>query len=740
MRRTLHSLPGLILSLLIVVLALSGAALSLAPALDRLGAPSAEAGMTVADLAERVTAAIPGTEVIRRTPNGRVIVSYFDGGPVDVVVDPATGEAVAPHDPPVAFAWLEGLHRSFLTRDSLPGRIAAGLGALGLLALLATGAALLHSRIGTWTHFRDRVKGSRAQRLHIIGARLALPGLAVAAVTGALLSLASLGLVPGSDHARAPFPDTVDGGTPAPVGTLAALQAVPLAELRLLVFPFDGDPREPFELTTTRGAGFVDQATGDRLTWEPHSDRRRLLDRVAMLHGGQGLWWFGLALGLSALSVPLLASSGTTIWWQRRRARPRIRRNVALADADTVILVGSEGNTTWGFALTLQDALSGAGAFVHVTEMDAISPAHAGDRRMFILTATYGDGTAPASAHRFLERLERVPAPPARGVTVLGFGDRDFEAYCAFAHEVAAALQARGWEFLAPLDTVNRQSPQEFARWGEDVGAVLGIDLRLVHIVEAPRGQPFVLISREDYGEEIGAPSAILRFCLPPGERRTLWQQLTGASAMPRFDAGDLMGVVPPGSTMPRYYSLGSGAEDGFLEIAVRRHEHGKCSRYLHGLRPGDRIHAFVRPNPEFHLQPGKAPVILVGTGCGIGPLAGFIRANRTRRPIRLYFGARDPDSDFLYRDQIRDWIAEGRLSAVVTAFSRGEDPARLPRRIAEDAGTLREMVAGGARIMVVGSREMARDTMRAIDRALAPDAVTVDGLRKAGRYVEDIF
>ena len=190
---------------------------------------------------------------------------------------------------------------------------------------------------------------------------------------------------------------------------------------------------------------------------------------------------------------------------------------------------------------------------------------------------------------------------------------------------------------------------------------------------------------------------------------------------------------------MPRYYSIGSSRTDGFLEIAVRRHEQGLCSRYLHDLTIGATVRGFVRPNPEFHLYPGRSPVVLIGTGCGVGPLAGFIRANRSRRPIRLYFGARDASSDFLYQHDLQAWLADGRLTRLVTSFI-DSDAARLSDRLDADAASLRETVQAGAQFMIVGGREMAAEVMAAIDRALAPVGQSVAALRAEGRYVEDIF
>ena len=59
MLRRLHSLPGLIFGLALLLMASSGAILSLAPVLDRMQAPVA-AGQTVAEVAARAYAENPG--------------------------------------------------------------------------------------------------------------------------------------------------------------------------------------------------------------------------------------------------------------------------------------------------------------------------------------------------------------------------------------------------------------------------------------------------------------------------------------------------------------------------------------------------------------------------------------------------------------------------------------------------------------------------------------------------------
>ncbi len=71
MMRALHRWPGLLAALLLVVLSLSGAALSLFPAAERLSSPQAAATLSTADLAVRIQGSTPQVEQIRRAPSAR---------------------------------------------------------------------------------------------------------------------------------------------------------------------------------------------------------------------------------------------------------------------------------------------------------------------------------------------------------------------------------------------------------------------------------------------------------------------------------------------------------------------------------------------------------------------------------------------------------------------------------------------------------------------------------------------
>jgi len=739
--RRLHSLPGLFAALLVMLLAISGAVLSISPALERLNNSVPAAGqLSVAELAGRIAQFYPNAEQIQRTPSGSVIVYYSQDGDTGVErIDPATGKGIGTYAPSEFSGWVKDLHRSLLLDST--GRAIAGIGALAMLLLSLSGAAMLAKRLGGWRHLLRPLRGGFNQRWHAEAGRFALLGLLLSSLTALYLSAATFELVSDGTQNEPDFPTAVSAGPAAPLSSLKALQAVDLTDLRELVYPNPQDPNDVFTLSTAQGDGFVDQASGTLLAYQAHDSLRRTYEFIYQLHTGEGLWWLGLILGASALCVPLMSISGAVIWWQRRQAKPRFAQNSAAQAADTVILVGSENNSTWGFAETLHTALVKAGLLVHSTAMNQLASDYRNARHLLVLTATYGDGDAPASANQFLARLSQAALKPNLDFAVLGFGDRQFPQFCQFARQTEAALLEQGLPALLALDCIDRQSAQEFARWGKSLGDRIGVELNLLHTPRQPETRQLQLIERVEYGEQVDAPTSVLRFKASP--TRTVTERLQrrfGIGGLPRFEAGDLVGIIPPGSPLPRLYSLASSSRDGVLEICVRKHTQGVCSTYLYDLPLGGSIAAFIQYNPDFRPASGKAPVILIGAGTGIGPLAGFIRNNTERHPMHLYWGGRNPDSDFLYEPELNDYLADKRLTALQTAFSRVNNGSYVQERILVDALQMRRLIEKGAQVLVCGSRDMAKSVMLALDVVLAPINLSVVTLKSQGRYREDVY
>lgn len=191
----------------------------------------------------------------------------------------------------------------------------------------------------------------------------------------------------------------------------------------------------------------------------------------------------------------------------------------------------------------------------------------------------------------------------------------------------------------------------------------------------------------------------------------------------------------------------------------------GVASSYLSRLRAGDIVHVALKPShPSFHLPADPAiPVIMICAGTGLAPFRGFVQeravqlaAGRTLAPAHLYIGARHPEQDALYADEL-DGRAQAAGAVVVhRAYSRAPERSRGFRHVDDavraDADTLIALWAQGARVFVCGSREVGESVRRAcldvvrVSRereGKAYDAARaeawLDGLRNE-RFSTDVF
>ena len=732
--KAIHRWLGLTLGTLAAVLGITGAILAIDPVLQAWEAPTAPDDLPVATLVERVMHTIPGAEEIRRLPSGAIAVFSFAGDqPQASYVNPANGQVLGAWQASALPRWVKNLHRSLLLGDA--GRWGAAGIALTMGLLCVSALVLMLRRMGGWRRLAARVRGSLAQRIHVVTGRVVLVVLFLTSLTALTMSASTLGLVKLDTRAEPEVLSVLTGKPDLPGSQLATLQGIATRDLRKLNFPNTTDPEDTWKVATVQGQGWIDRYSGQMLAWQDATLSQRIYDLAVVVHTGEAAWLWALVLGLVGASVLLFWLSGVVIWWQARRQAPHITGNTPLAQADVLIFVASEGGSTWGFAQTLQVALSQGGHRVHTSGLENFQTTPV-TRQVFVLAATYGEGQAPAHASHALAHITKPDASPVP-VTVLGFGDRQFPAFCAFAEAIDQTLRAQGWSALMPLECIHQQSSQQFARWGVALAQALGEPLVLQHVPRVPPTTGLTLIARQDYPAVTGPATAILRFAWPA---QRLGTRLRG-HGLARFSAGDLVGIVPPGSDVPRYYSLASGWEDGFLEICVRQMPGGLCSTHLLRLQVGDSTTAFIRSNPGFALPRTRRPVLLIGSGTGVAPLAGFIRCNDRLTPMHLYFGGRDPAQDFYFGPDIQRWLGEGRLTTLHTAFSRVPDGrGYVQDALRLDAERLRGLLAQGAIVRVCGSRAMARGVAETLDVVLAPLQLSVLKLKAMERYAEDVF
>lgn len=189
---------------------------------------------------------------------------------------------------------------------------------------------------------------------HTVIARWTLPGLAVLALSGLYLSATSLGLLgDGSDNEPA-WPEGIQAAPHLPLGSLAALRQVELPQLRELEFPSATDDIHYLGVRTASGSGFVNAASGQWISFQRNGAAQNLFETAYALHTGEGMPLWSMALAGLALSTLFLGGSGLLGWWQRRGRAGVQDQGVPAEQAKAVILVGSQGGSTWTYARQLQ--------------------------------------------------------------------------------------------------------------------------------------------------------------------------------------------------------------------------------------------------------------------------------------------------------------------------------------------------------------------------------------------------
>ncbi len=189
---------------------------------------------------------------------------------------------------------------------------------------------------------------------------------------------------------------------------------------------------------------------------------------------------------------------------------------------------------------------------------------------------------------------------------------------------------------------------------------------------------------------------------------------------------------------------------------------YGAASTHLAQARPGTKIPMTVRPSQvAFHPPESlEKPLIMVCAGTGIAPFRGFLQDRAARiaeaagqpfGPALLFFGCTHPDVDFLYKEELTQWEAEGILR-VHPAFSNAStgDVKYVQDRLWQDRAEVVELVKQGATFFVCGDgRRMApgvyatcvriyQEATHATQEQAEQWISTMERLH--GRYVADVF
>lgn len=166
-------------------------------------------------------------------------------------------------------------------------------------------------------------------------------------------------------------------------------------------------------------------------------------------------------------------------------------------------------------------------------------------------------------------------------------------------------------------------------------------------------------------------------------------------------------------------------------------------------------IPTFINPGKGFRMPAPEedTPIIMCGPGTGIAPFRAFLqerRATGAKGKAWLFFGEVSARTDYFYEDEWADYLKDGVLTRLDTAFSRDQDEKiYVQHRIEQAADELWKWLEKGAIFYVCGdASRMAADVDRALHKVIEiaggrtqeQAAEYVNQMKTDKRYRRDVY
>jgi sulfite reductase (NADPH) flavoprotein alpha-component len=693
-----HLILALVSSLFLLVASITGVILAVEPISNKVQPYRiADAdGLSLAQTLENLNAKYDEILSISRDRNGFISVSVIiEGENKQFYVDPFTGQQLGSliEKAPI-FQFSTNLHRSLFLKST--GRFLIGLVSFLLFLIVVSGIVLIAKRQGGIRYFfASVVRENFSQFNHVVYSRIALLPILVLSLTGVYLSLLRFNLIPEEQIVHEVDYDSLRETPTIPIKEFALFQQTALGELRELEYPFSEFVEDYYTIRLKNREVLLNQFTGEIITEKQQLLVTTISSWSTVLHTGEGSIIWSTILGLGSLAIPFLMVTGFVVYFKRPKIR--IKNKFSKNECDHIILVGTEGGTTLLFAQEFHKQLLKTGKKSYLGMMNEYN-VFPKMKQLTLITATYGQGEAPASASRFMQLAEEHLQKQPFSFSVVGFGSTSYPNFCQFAYEVSEVLKTQtDSTALGEVFTINNQSFEAFSNWTNQWAKSQGITLQLEKPrTSLPKNQisDFVVMDRVDLTKED-------TFLL------TL-KNKNGAKAV----SGDLLSITPKEDGRERLYSIGHLGKD-LLAISVKKYPNGICSNLLGQLDKGQVLSAAVAKNRHFHLPKNTKDVVLIATGTGIGPFLGMIATNTPQRKMHLYWGGRTPESYKLYQPYIDEAQAKKRLKSFTPAYSRAQtQKVYVQHLIKKDGDKVAEILKKGGGVMICGSIAMQREVM----------------------------